>query len=149
MQRTPNRRDLLEAAATFRSAIERVANSLGDFEFRDFPRGSCKASSLIFARFLNARWGLESVLVTGHRGTPSDPSWATHAWLEVNGTIVDLTADQFLDAPGPVVVSSQSEWHLRFNARKRYPASTHEYHQEALARFERQYAAVIAALGAA
>jgi hypothetical protein len=34
-----------------------------------------------------------------------------HLWLEFQGTICDITAGQFEDAPKNVIISNQSSWH--------------------------------------
>ena len=36
---------------------------------------------------------------------------ATHAWLEQDGLVVDITADQFADVDHAVVVGFESAWH--------------------------------------
>jgi hypothetical protein len=37
----------------------------------------------------------------------------THAWLEQDGVLVDITADQFSDVDSPVIVTVDSKWHGR------------------------------------
>ena len=37
--------------------------------------------------------------------------FATHAWVERNDMIVDITADQFADISEPVIVTADRTWH--------------------------------------
>jgi hypothetical protein len=54
-----------------------------------------------------------AVYVCGERG--ASPHNRSHAWLEVDGLIVDITADQFPEQKAePVIVTIQSAWHDEF-----------------------------------
>ncbi|MER5866159.1 hypothetical protein [Kitasatospora sp. NPDC002040] len=45
-----------------------------------------------------------------------------HAWLELDGLIMDITADQFDDAPGERAwVTRDRQWHDTFEATVRNP----------------------------
>lgn len=148
MSSLPSGCGLLQAALEFRGAIERSDSLREDPEFRTFPKGSCKSTSLLFARFLRERWSVDWQLVSAQRGRPSKGNWVSHAWLESGGIIFDLTADQFPDAPSPVIVSSESEWHRRFVWKRKFPVNDYGYHGEALVKLERQYGHVRTQLGA-
>ena len=41
-------------------------------------------------------------------------TWTSHAWLKVDGQIVDITADQF--GQSAVIVSAVSRWHDEWRA---------------------------------
>jgi hypothetical protein len=44
----------------------------------------------------------------------SDPA-LTHAWVERDGLIIDITADQFVDVAEPVLLTTDRTWHdVRF-----------------------------------
>ena len=43
----------------------------------------------------------------------------THAWLERDGVIVDITADQFDDAKCSVIVTTDDSWHRQFVVERR------------------------------
>ena len=38
----------------------------------------------------------------------------SHAWIQREGLIIDITADQFDDVTEPVIVSDSSPWHDSF-----------------------------------
>lgn len=77
-------------------------------------RYTCVRTSLFIMRLLADR-GIAGTLRSGvpdggERGAPvgpfgfhADGSWHGHAWVEAGGCIVDITADQFGDAPVIVV----------------------------------------------
>jgi hypothetical protein len=48
----------------------------------------------------------------------------THAWLEKDGVIVDITADQFDDAECPVMVTADDSWHRQFVVERRRPVGS-------------------------
>jgi hypothetical protein len=101
------------AAEDIRRAFEALpASSLpGRFPimFANFPGGACGDASLILAMYLDKEFGLgEFECVRGDRGSKS------HAWLQRENLFVDITADQFEDAPGAVIVEFDSKWHQTF-----------------------------------
>ena len=51
-----------------------------------------------------------------------EPRWSSHAWLEVGGILVDVTADQF--GRPPVIVAERSRWHERLRDVQRRPYIT-------------------------
>lgn len=96
------------AVARFRKALEASAADLGD-AFALFPRGCCGNASILLANYLREqRLGLFE-LVSGCRDEVS------HAWLEGGGMIVDVTIDQFHDAPPGSFVLQNFEWHEQFS----------------------------------
>lgn len=44
-----------------------------------------------------------------------DATGQTHAWIERDGIIVDITADQFCGVSEPVTVTTEREWYERFS----------------------------------
>jgi hypothetical protein len=44
-------------------------------------------------------------------GTRSRKPFHEHVWLNANGIIVDITADQFGRSYSPVIVARRSNWH--------------------------------------
>jgi len=108
-------------AIAFRGALERVprnrfckTTSLG---CSPFPNGCCDDASLLLGAYLTDS-GVEDVRrVSGSRiiGPGNEVS---HAWLQANGLIVDITGDQSLfgeHANGPVVVCTSSPFHDEFD----------------------------------
>jgi len=69
-----------------------------------FPFCRCGVISELLGEYLSAA-GVSSTYVVG-----TNPS-ASHAWLEVDGLVVDLTADQFAGRP-PVFVDLKDDWYF-------------------------------------
>lgn len=76
----------------FRNAIEK---SKKDFESDDimhnFPYGCSKDASVLLANYFFINYGKTSINVIGTSGL------STHSWLEIDGIIYDITADQYED----------------------------------------------------
>ena len=79
--------------------------------FSSFPRGACGDASLILGAYLADNGFPHFVYVTGERGSHEAGTWSSHAWLEADGLVADITADQFQDAPSKIVVAASSPWH--------------------------------------
>ncbi len=95
-------------ATDFRQAIERSDRRVLGITFKSFPRGSCGDASILLGAYLTDK-GIEPLTyVCGQR-----ENWS-HAWLESNDIIIDISGDQFDDNDSPVVVSRDSSWHGRF-----------------------------------
>jgi len=99
-------------ALRFRRAAENIARR-GDVKRLDgFPHGRCKDASIILARVIAERTDAEDIrYVWGYLG---DGDKSTHGWLRVHGVNVDVTADQFSEAPAPVLVSVTDRFHDLF-----------------------------------
>jgi len=95
-------------ALMFRKAVEQCKYDLPCIAFKRFPYGSCADACDLLGRFFE-EMGIDGwMCVSGCRDK------YTHAWLEKNGLIVDITADQFEDGPGAVIVTSDNSWHREF-----------------------------------
>lgn len=104
-----------ELALQFRCAIESIPPEDRPIGMQSFPAGACGDTSLLFGAYLVDQGFTGFKYICGERGSKADNSWTSHAWL-VHGTLVaDLTADQFSDAPAPVIVSNPSPWHIQFD----------------------------------
>jgi hypothetical protein len=108
-------------AKVFRRAIE--VSELKYEGFRHFPRGSCGDASLLLSQFLQDHGFDQVEYVDGWAPEDGAPPHGSHGWLEVSGTIVDITGDQFETRPAPpVVVTTDRTWHSHFIEQKRCPA---------------------------
>jgi len=76
-------------ASAFRKAIESLGVEKLGLLFRAFPAGCCGNTSLMLGAYLSTEGLGEFDYVSGIRGKQS------HAWLEKEGIIVDITSDQF------------------------------------------------------
>lgn len=117
-------RSLESLARDFRIAIERSRPHLTSHSLQEFPRGACGDVSDMFGVFLQKKGFANVTYVAGERGSNKDGDWTTHAWLEVDGITVDISADQFSDAPNSIIVERESEWHDSFERiKQRSPGS--------------------------
>src|SRR5437764_1190437 len=95
----------------FRTSIEvtRAERIPGALPY--FPEGACRMTSRLFAQYLAHRADAAGFgrpqLVSGI--LPGGEYAARHYWLEVDGAVVDLTADPFGEPP--VVVGSRTAFH--------------------------------------
>jgi hypothetical protein len=106
---------ILVAARIVRAAIEGWPKHQLPIQFQAFPAGACGDSALILGTYLEEQCALgDFEYVSAERGTRSNDSWTSHAWLRCGSLVVDITADQFADAPSGVIVAVDSEWHKSF-----------------------------------
>ncbi|WP_426502926.1 hypothetical protein ACPPVO_35540 [Dactylosporangium sp. McL0621] len=96
------------AASAFRAGLER--GGLRMISLAQFPKGSCGDTCELLGQFL-ADKGLGD---WQYRSGQRDEPFHTHAWLEQNGLILDITADQFPDINEPVVLTWAPGWHAQF-----------------------------------
>jgi hypothetical protein len=87
------------AASAFRAGLER--GGLPMISLADFPKGSCGDTCELLGQFL-ADSGLGE---WQYRSGQRDEPFHTHAWLEQDGLILDITADQFPDVDEPVLLT--------------------------------------------
>lgn len=114
--------EIYRLAFRLRTAIESVPADSLPITFSSFPRGACGDSSLILGAYLADNGFPGFVCVTGERMSQNVGKWSSHAWLEADGLVVDITADQFQDAPSKVIVASPSPWHHLFSVERRQSA---------------------------
>ncbi len=116
----------------FRKAIEAAQTNyeLGEF-FRKFPTGQCGHSSDMLAQYLIDNGIGPITYVSGtYYGDDSEDRWC-HAWLVVDGLVVDITGDQFRHHPAPltfnipVYIGPTAEFHRLFEVG---PADCSEHH---------------------
>jgi hypothetical protein len=124
-------------AQRFRAAAELLRGRLG-IAFRDFPRGSCgDAASLLGTLYIDN--GLPAFQYTlGYLGQHS------HAWLERDGLIVDVTADQFAGVSQAVIVTKDPSWHGRLKGKHEHVA---DFRICDMPELERAYDAITKAMG--
>ena len=100
--------NLMELATRFRRAIDRSDRDQLGIAFKDFPAGSCGDTVIMLKSYLSTCGIKPLVRVCGQRREKS------HAWLESDGLIIDITADQFEDCGDSVIVTRESDWHDTF-----------------------------------
>lgn len=117
--------DRLFAAAM---AVRRVLEGREDFS--GFPRGYCQGASRVLGLYLikDLKIGPVEIVCNGERRLTEldefeQPRCQSHAWLEVGGFLVDMTADQFCDRLEPVIVTQDHSWHDQFQGQTRHAGS--------------------------
>lgn len=106
---------LLHRASVFRYAIEQLKpKEFADFTwFSHFPKGCCAETNDLLALFFY-EINIFTDYVWGVNGQVS------HAWLEYNEYIIDITADQFEGICQRVIVTKDKSWYLDFQDQRRY-----------------------------
>jgi hypothetical protein len=99
----------------FKRAIESTNTIDRPIGLREFPYGSCSDASFLLGSYLKHLGYGEFKHISGRRGKHEDNSWTTHAWLEKDGLIIDITCSQFDEVSEEVIVSDSSNWHLTFS----------------------------------
>lgn len=97
-----------DLAGRFRAAIEACDLKRLPITFHEFPRGACGDATLILAKYFKDNGQEGFVYVCGMRDGHS------HAWLQRDGLIVDITGDQFPDNDQRICVIRGSVWHAQF-----------------------------------
>jgi len=103
-------KNLTRLANAFRNAFEIADLSQSPGFLPNFPSGCCSWASLFIGHYLRSECSISPQRIISARHT----NGGQHEWLILNGIIIDITADQFDDAPSPVIVETNSEWHARF-----------------------------------
>lgn len=88
-------------ASVVRKALEEVPKNQLPITLCNFPHGSCGDASLLLGEFLTDRGFGKFHYVLG------ELNQASHAWLQKDGLVVDITADQFPGNLDPVIVKKR------------------------------------------
>jgi len=95
--------------------------------FPPFPKGWCTIATDVLGAYLQKSDPKGNyIYVTGMVGEQS------HAWLEYNGYIIDITADQFKNMTNqPIIVekSNQSLFHQNFEIEEMHPLYTQDIYK--------------------
>ncbi|WP_010223482.1 hypothetical protein [Pseudomonas donghuensis] len=83
-----------------------------------FPRGCCGVVSELLGDYLNTQLGLRVEYVCGERDGGS------HAWLELDDVVIDITSDQF-DGRPPVFIAVKDDWYASWEESARHIAIHH------------------------
>jgi hypothetical protein len=128
---------LYDYATRFRAAIESCDKRSLPITFERFPRGSCGDATLLLGKYLEESGFGKFNYVLGERNGNS------HAWLENDEVIIDITADQFLDMPHQVFVACESEWHSSFHGEVLHVADPEIYDEHTRITLRRAYGVVM------
>lgn len=109
-------------STAMRKAIEREKNNIELFGnvIKDFPFGCCNVASIVLGIYLSKK-----EIVTNYIcGIREDGS---HGWLDYNGLIIDISADQYVEIVEPVIVTYKSHFHKTFRQYGKHPAILEYY----------------------
>lgn len=89
--------------------------------YEDFPAGTCRDMSELFAEHL-LQEGFNNLFIVSGKNN----DWS-HAWIELENLAIDITADQFIefdDIKSPplkngVLIAPPATWHFQFKDQKR------------------------------
>lgn len=106
-----NTQSIEQLALNVRDAFKTIPPSFWGMREGPFPRGWCADASQVLGAILRDHEYTDFVCVKGVRG---EGETETHSWLAGHGLIIDITADQFKDAPRGVFIFRDSVWHKEF-----------------------------------
>jgi|WetSurMetagenome_2_1015567.scaffolds.fasta_scaffold873913_1 hypothetical protein len=138
--------NLTEIAIRFRSALESMLIQERSVTLQDFPRGSCGDATLLLGTYLIEEGFGPFDYMLGERSGPMGEGWTSHAWLEQDDLIIDITADQFPDGPGKVVICRDSTWHAAFHGKRKNVADYRIYDSYTVATLQAAYRTVCSVL---
>jgi hypothetical protein len=105
----PDAAQVREAATALRTAILRCPRS--DLPtLKNFPHSACGDASILLGQYLFDH----SLGLWEYAGDERELDLHSHAWLERDGLIIDITADQFDDVDEPIIVTHDRAWHAQF-----------------------------------
>lgn len=118
---------LREIASSVRSIVEDVSVDIRKSFYADpFPSGWCQDTSRVLGKLLQNLgedgfklvFGKRVLVIDAATGRGSEP---THVWLERDGVIIDITADQFSEEiSDPVLVTTDRSWHDTWPEQREY-----------------------------
>jgi len=112
--------------AQFRAALDKIDWAKMPIGFKNFPSGTCGDISDILAEHLDSHDIDNIVYVCGENEN------GTHAWLEIDGYAVDVTADQFDEITDKFLIQSPEVWHSIFEEIDRRTAGYNNMHGPAI-----------------
>lgn len=107
------RATLRKIASRCRVVLEETPLPDRDVRLRGFPRGACDVADLV-GRVVFETTGQLGLYACGQQHPSLDPQ-QSHAWLEVDGLIIDVTYDQFPSTGLAGWVFDNSPWHGQFH----------------------------------
>lgn len=136
--------DIRTIVDDFRFALEKCERRSLSIGLQDFPAGACGDVSLILGHFLleNGFQGFDYVLGELLHDT-SEVQLQSHAWLQFDSIVVDITADQFNDVDEKVIVRYNSKWHERWNGIVQHKADIRIFDEYTAGILMRDYMVII------
>lgn len=130
-----NRKQIAQLAGDFRTALLSCQIDKLLISLKEFPLGACGDASYLLARYLESNGCDSFEYVKGARNKDD----YSHVWLEKNGLIVDITADQFDGQENPVLVTTDRSWHAQFKETERSDADFEKLDDHTVSNLSQSY----------
>lgn len=115
----PGLQRITDIAKALRETILLTPRAKRPIGLLEFPLGSCGDTVLLLGTFLSQAGFGEFSYVSAGREDIEKKAWETHAWIEQDSLIIDITADQFPEKKNDaVIVTKESSWHDSFSNRR-------------------------------
>jgi hypothetical protein len=118
--------EIRSAAEEFREAIEQSDWNLVMDEYfilRNL-RAMCKPAAMLVDKYLREELDCRPIeFVSAQRWTEAGLVYRSHFWLEHDGLIIDISADQYPEIEQSVMVTADHSWHDGFTNQSRFPYS--------------------------
>lgn len=113
-------KNLVDVAIQFRSIFEAEHCNIELPFFEGFPDNCCEGASSFLAFYLMDKFPKKDIYVI--HGKSSD-GYENHYWVEIDGLIYDLTADQFDEVTEPIYGAKSHPMSFLFSVTSRQFAS--------------------------
>lgn len=120
---SPDVKDLIDACKTVRLAAQQIFEENKLPYFPPFPHGWCGCVSRVLGAWLKYNFPDDVFYYTcGYYNNGS------HAWIEYNGIILDITADQFDRCSEPIIVKAveTSTFHKDYVIENTHPCNIND-----------------------
>ena len=117
-------KELIDIAKAFRKAIELTDFSIenvgeeGHLRMRHFPEGCCAEVTTSLALYLKYEYNVQDIAKYCAQIEEGSKWYGTHEWLEHNGIIIDITANQFPMVAESIIVARESDFHNKYAKKK-------------------------------
>lgn len=102
----PSEEQLRDAAANLKAALDAIDRVHWERVYiNSYPHGACGHCAELLAFYLNQRFGVFPDYVCREFYSDDGTRLTSHAWLEFNGLVLDISGDQF-DWPKVIVARS-------------------------------------------
>lgn len=125
----PNIKEIEKECRVFRDLFQQYHGEMSEQHLKKyFPVGCCQEVTNTLGRYLHNKgygiwdyvWG--EAVICG--------KWSTHAWLQKDNIICDLTLDQFGHSYPKVYVGDEKKFHFIFDIQDRHPYSLNDLERE-------------------
>ncbi len=131
--------ELTNFAREFREALLKCDKNQLFVTLQTFPNGACGDASYLLAKYLEENGCGQFDYVLGERR----PDFQSHAWLEKDGQIIDITADQFDGVTEGILVTTDHKWHDQFEEEDRHIANFEIYDDATVSNLRSSYELVL------